>query len=645
MSAIAGIIHINDEPINLEHGRRIMKELEKYPADDVQTWHSEKVFLGCHAQWITPESVGEKLPYYDHEKKLAITADAIIDNRNELFEKLQVKQSDRKKITDSELILLSYYKWGEESPKYLVGDFAFIIWDEKKQQIFGARDFSGIRTIYYHHSNQRFIFSTVIHPIINLPFLDKELNEKWIAEFLANPGMFESVDPSSTVFLNIQQIPPSHSITIFKGVVSLSRYCKLPVGEKLKLKSNLEYEEAFKSIFQTAVTDRLRTFHKVGAHLSGGLDSGSVASYAARALSKENKELHSYSYVPLQGFEDWTPKSRIANERPLIESTIEYVGNIKPEFLNFEDESSFSVIDDWLDYLEMPYKFFENSYWLKGIYEKAYQQGVGILLNGQRGNWTISWGPALEYQVMLLKKLDFIRCFREINLYSKNLGVKKSRIISVIGKKTFPIIDRLFSGNYQDSFPMLINPVFAEEMKVFNTLLEHGINREGSITKDWYEVRKQQFEHLYYWNITGTYGSKFSLPYKVWDRDPTNDLRVVRFCLSLPEEQYVQNGLDRALIRRSTKGILPENVRLNLRTRGAQGADGILRMSPHWNLFIGELELMVNDSIISRYLNIELIKKLIVKFKIIPLPEFIYDPELKILMRSLIFYRFIKKFV
>ncbi|MBT2699475.1 lasso peptide isopeptide bond-forming cyclase [Bacillus sp. ISL-40] len=644
MSAIAGIYHLNDEPINLEHGNRIMKELEKYPADDIQTWHSDKVFLGCHAQWITPESVGEKLPYYDYERKLAITADAIIDNRVELFEKLQIDNRKRKNITDSELILLSYYKWGEESPKYLVGDFAFMIWDERKQQLFGARDFSGNRTLYFHHNHQRFAFSTVIHPLLKLSYIEKKLNENWIAEFLANPGMFESVDPSSTVFQDIQQIPPSHSIKMVKGKLNISRYCKLPEGEKLQLKSNFEYEEAFKDIFQRAVNDRIRTFHKVGAHLSGGLDSGSVASFAANSLGKKNKKLYTYSYVPLQGFEDWTPKSRVANERPFIESTVNYVGNIEAEYLDFDGESPFSVIDKWLDTLETPYKFFENSFWLKGIYERAHEKGIGVLLNGQRGNWTVSWGPALEYQAMLLKRLHLIRCFQEINLYSKNLGVKKSRVMSVVAKKTFPYIYQRISSENPYAFPMLINPDFGKKMSVFDKLQEHEIDVTGTANPNWYKVREQQFEKLYYWNITGTYGAKFSLPYSVWDRDPTNDLRVVRFCLSVPEEQYVQNGLDRALIRRSTKNLLPDSVRLNLRTRGAQGADGILRMASQWDTFIAELDKMLNDSIVSKYLNIPLLKDIIAKFREVPSLENIYDPQFKVLMRSLIFYRFIKRF-
>src|SRR5690348_4686435 len=121
MSAITGIYHLDQEPINIEHGLRLMSGLKKYPANDIQTWSQENLFLGCHAQWITPESVGEQLPYYDFERKLAITADAIIDNRNELFEKLQIVQDRRARMPDSELILLAYCKWGDESPKYLIG--------------------------------------------------------------------------------------------------------------------------------------------------------------------------------------------------------------------------------------------------------------------------------------------------------------------------------------------------------------------------------------------------------------------------------------------------------------------------------------------------------------------------------------------
>ncbi|MGM0874207.1 MAG: lasso peptide isopeptide bond-forming cyclase [Bacillota bacterium] len=643
MSAIAGIYHLNDEPIDMEQGRNVMKALQKFPADDVQTWHKENIFLGCHAQWITPESVGEQLPFYDYEKQLAITADAIIDNRNELFERLQVERSQRKDMSDSMLILLAYQKWGEEAPKYLVGDFAFMIWDERLHQFFGARDFSGTRTLYFYKNELKFAFCTIIEPLFSFPYIDKTLNEQWLAEFIAIPVTTDSVSTDETVYKYIKQIPPSHTIKVVNGRVEFSRYSNLVAGEKLKLKSNLEYEEAFREVFQKAVTARMRTHQQVGAHLSGGLDSGSVVSFAAKALQEKNKKLHTYSYIPVDDFVDWTHRYRVANERPLIESTVQHVGNISEQYLSFPEKSPFSEVDDWIETMEMPYKFFENSFWLKGIYEQADQQGVGILLNGQRGNWTISWGHALDYYAILLKKFHFLRLYQETNLYSKNIGVKKSRIMKFVGKKAFPSISRLLTSQEQFQFPEWINPNFAMRTNVFEKLEEHGIDIKGASVTDVYQIRNNQFNQLHFWGLNGTIGTKLSLRHSLWERDPTNDIRVIQFCLSVPEDQYVQKGIDRSLIRRSTKNLLPDNIRLNQRSRGIQGADGVHRMKYSWQPFIEELEQLSNDSIISDLIDVKVIKDSIEKIKKEPKPEFVYDFEFRILMRSLILYRFLKK--
>jgi asparagine synthase (glutamine-hydrolysing) len=643
MSAIAGIFHYDQEPINIEHGHRMMFDLEKYPADDVQVWHHEKIFLGCHAQWITPESIGERLPYYDQNRKLAITADAIIDNREELFEKLQIERGRRTEIPDSELILLAYHKWAEDAPKHLIGDFAFMIWDERKQKLFGARDFSGSRTLYFHQGQRRITFCTLMQPLLALPYIPKKLNEDWVAEFLAIPLTVDAMDGSATVYENIKQIPPSHSVSVVNGKVTFTRYCSSPMGQPLLLKSNGEYEEAFREVFQQAVSARLRTHRQVGAHLSGGLDSGSVASFAARTLRSENKRLHTFSYVPVDDFKgDWTPRGRFADERPYIHSTVQHVGNINDSYFDFKGLSPLSEIDDWLDTMEMPYKFFENSFWLKGIYEKARQQEIGILLNGQRGNWTISWGPALDYQVMLMRKMKWVQLHHEAKQYSINMGSGRKRILSLVGKKAFPFIGKLFTPK-EAEFPSLINPQFAEKTNVHSKIQEHGFHRTDYSNQSAYEIRKTQFEQLYYWSLNGTIGTKLSLRYSLWERDPTNDLRVARFCLSVPEEQYVQNGVDRSLIRRATINYLPDKIRLNQRTRGVQGADGVHRMASSWDAFILEAEAYIQDPMINQYLNVQELKMALSEIKVAK-PEYVYQFGFRILMRGLIFSRFIKKF-
>ena len=116
------------------------------------------------------------------------------------------------------------------------------------------------------------------------------------------------------------------------------------------------------------------------------------------------------------------------------------------------------------------------------------------------------------------------------------------------------------------------------------------------ISSNLYEERRNNILKIcIHWNTWNTLDYKVIFTLSLWKRDPTNDLRVIRFCLSVPEEQYVQNGLDRALIRRSTERYLPDKVRLNQRIRGVQGADWVHRMIPYWDAFINELQQLSND--------------------------------------------------
>ena len=257
--------------------------------------------------------------------------------------------------------------------------------------------------------------------------LEKKLNEQWLAQYLAIPGMVDAIDSSITPYQHIEQVPPSHSILIEKNKVTLNRYSYVTKGKTLKLKSNEEYVEAFQHVFQEAVTSRLRTHGKVGSQLSGGLDSGAVVGFAARELQKENKQLHTFSYIPPGDFKDFTPNYLIADERPYIRSTVDYVGGITEHYCDFKGKDSYSEIDDFLDMLEMPYKFFENSFWLKGMFEKAHDKDIRVLLNGDRGNFSISWGFASEYYSLLFKRLKWVQLYQELLHYRNNVGGSRSR--------------------------------------------------------------------------------------------------------------------------------------------------------------------------------------------------------------------------
>ncbi|WP_226038121.1 asparagine synthase-related protein [Aquibacillus saliphilus] len=647
MSAIVGIHNSNHEPVAVEYMQNMMKSLKKYPAKDIQIWNNKNTFFGCHAQWITPESIGERLPYHDYERQLAITADVIIDNREELFNRLQVNQTDRKSIPDSELILLAYHKWGDEVPKHLDGDFAFMIWDEKKQKLFGARDFSGARTLYFHHDHRRFAFSTTIEPLFTLPYIKKKLNEDWLAEFLAIPTIVESVDMSTTVYKSISQIPPSHTITVVDEKVTVSRYCTIEVKKGIKLGSNEEYEEAFRDVFQKAISARTRTHGQVGSHLSGGLDSGSVVSFASKNLIKQNKKLHTYSYLPEDSFTDWTPKYYQADESSLVKETVNYVGNISDNYLRFEGMDPFTEVDDFIELMEMPYKFFENSFWLKGINETANKQGIKVLLNGARGNHSISWGSwklNINYYTSLFKKLKWLKLNSQLDYYTKNYHTGKSNMLPIITKQAIPTSVNWNKKNHQfrNEFPTIINPSFANKTNVVERLKQYGLDPKSGPVENLTKYRNNYYKQLHAWNKSGVAETKLSLRYSLWNRDPTNDINVIRFCLAIPEEQYVLNGMERSFIRRATKNFLPDKVRLNYHTRGIQGADTIHRIAKHWDCFIDELQQLSNDSLVSEFIDLNVIRNCLSRIGTKPRQELIVENDFKVLTRSLIVYRFLK---
>ena len=150
--------------------------------------------------------------------------------------------------------------------------------------------------------------------------------------------------------------------------------------------------------------------------------------------------------------------------------------------------------------------------------------------------------------------------------------------------------------------------------------------------------------NVFQYNASSTLNSKLSLHYSLYKRDPTNDLRVVQFCLSVPENQYVQNGMNRALIRRATDSYLPDHVRLNQSTRGIQGADWLHRMIPNWEAFREEVQQLRSDKRTLEYIDGQSLQVALVMLEQQPVVEDVTDPNYKFLMQALIVHRFLKKF-
>jgi len=625
-----------------------MGQFGRYHFDKAGSFTEGPVFLGCHQNCVTPESLKETLPYEDKEASLVITADAIIDNRPDLLEIFAIPVEEHN-IPDSILILKAYKKWGIKCPEYLVGDFAFAIWDKQKNELFCARDHVGKRSLYYYHSPDIFAFSTLMEPLFKINGINKHLNETYIADFLAITSVRHELGDEITIFEEIFNLPPACAMLVNMNGINKWRYWEIKKTKEIHYDTDTEYEAAFRKVYSEAVNSRLRSIKKIGILLSGGLDSGSVACLAVPELKKRNEKLYSFTQVPMECYQEWLPKGKLADEREYVDEICAYMGNIEPRYIASEGKSPLTEINERLGTLEQPYKTLENAYWGNTCYKTAKDMGIGILLSGQTGNATVSWGGFSPYMIYLLKNGRIRTFFKEIKAYSERKKINPLRLILAVvfnfmphGIKKFRYKKR--SG--QDFTELLspINPQFAKAMKVKKRFkmykddrlfLEHG----DSFDERMKMLGTSGFSHL------GAIETKSALAFGVEKRDPTRDKRVIEFCINLPENQWVRDGEERRFIRHAMEGCMPDKVRLNTTVRGRQAADWMQRIAPEWAAVYKEMETIGDNELERKYLDIPRIKRFLAANKeLSPDDHDGTESGVRLLIRALIFTRFLRSY-
>ncbi|MEP7356295.1 MAG: asparagine synthase-related protein, partial [Anaerolineales bacterium] len=288
MSGLCALLNFDGRPVDRAELEKMTARLAHRGPDAGGIWPpsgggpadpGSPVGLGQRLLWTTPESLHERLPLASADGQLAITADARIDNRDELFGLLGLADHS---LADSALILAAYAKWGERCPEHLLGDFAFAIWDAGKQALFCARDHLGNRPLFYHQAPGFAAIASEIKALLVLPQVPRRLNERRIAEYLATLHD----DTAITFYQDIHRLPPAHSLTLSRAGAKLERYWALDPARALPPASDEAYADGFRELFTEAVRCRLRSAYPVGAMLSGGLDSSSIVC-VARQLGRQ----------------------------------------------------------------------------------------------------------------------------------------------------------------------------------------------------------------------------------------------------------------------------------------------------------------------------------------------------------------------
>ena len=552
MSGIFGFFNRNGNAAGRGIAEKMLETASYWDPDERDIKLDGPVAFGHTMLWNTPESRFEHLPL--QRDGLMLTMDARIDNRDELATQLDLPDRPMKEIGDSEFILAAYRKWGKECPKYLLGDFAFAIWDEQKEQLFLARDHIGVKSLYYYIDENHFVFGNDVRILLTHPSVSRNINEEMLASFL-----IEQKSHTMTLFSSTQKIETASTMIVSNVTHSSKKYWEIEQFKKIKYKTFEEYKDRLKALIEQATTDRLRSVAPLTSHLSGGLDSSPIAVIAARNLAKRNLHLHTYNwaYHPEQHQKpthfEWSNSQVIAQKEGIVHEYIRFDLATMEDVIENVDIATNDTLDFWYEFV---------------LRDKVQENDSRIILSGWGGDEFISYGGGRSFYtelfwsgkpfISLRELFKVVKHFHRDNYVTVFIKrILKEIILPKLSKKFF---ERLYQYPYQyriyqniiTGFGLVNEPL----MSYFKVGISHNekkikIGRRQETINMFNEGYIQQ--RLESWNAS-------AFKNRIEYRYPLLDKRIVEFALGLPVQLFREQITGRFLYRKSIEDLLPKEI-------------------------------------------------------------------------------------
>ena len=254
--------------------------------DDHGTWETvlpdgSRVGLGSRRLAILDLSPAGHMPMHSPDGRLTIVYNGEVYNYPQLRRELESKGYQFRSNSDTEAVLYLYKEYGPESVRRLNGMFAFAIWDDRRRQLFLARDHFGIKPLYYCHRGDRFAFASEIKSLLEISDMPRRVNLQALNQYLT----FLWVPDPLTMFDEILKIPAGHYGIYRDGQFEIKQYwdLKFPRDDYQFKSSEAELAAQLRTRFVDSVKSQLLSDVPLGAFLSAGLDSSSIVAAMAQS--------------------------------------------------------------------------------------------------------------------------------------------------------------------------------------------------------------------------------------------------------------------------------------------------------------------------------------------------------------------------
>ena len=239
----------------------------KYIDDDIALGHRRLSIIDV-------SSSGDQ-PIFNEDSSLVIVFNGEIYNYKDIRSELVDAGHTFRTNTDTEVLIHGYEEFGEKLLNKLRGMFSFVIWDKNKKELFGARDFFGIKPMYYANMNGTFMFGSEIKSFLEHPKFKKELNTTALENYLT----FQFSPTYETFFKNVYKLPPAHYFKLKDGHFEAKRYWDVHFDADDEPTLD-EWVNRISDTFHNSVEAHKIADVEVGSFLSSGVDSSYVAAIA-----------------------------------------------------------------------------------------------------------------------------------------------------------------------------------------------------------------------------------------------------------------------------------------------------------------------------------------------------------------------------
>ncbi len=545
---------------------------------------------------------------------LVVVSDGHVDDRRGLARALGIGDDEAQAMSASLAIRHAFERWGQRCLEHLIGDFTCLVWNRRDGRLTAAAGAPLSQPLYYHCTGRYVALAGLARGLFALPGIERRIDEQRMAWFLTGAD----TGRRRTFFTGVRRLRPGEMASVDAGGVRITRWWSPDLSRRLALAGDDDYVEALDELLGRVIDDHTRPDRRTAISLSGGLDSGTVAAVAAPLLERAGRRLCAYTEAPGLGFAEDVGPRHYADETPYVSALATTYPNLDLAVLRDCRCGLLDGAERGFAASETPMRNPTNRGWIEAIYQRAREDGVDRMLNGDQGNLTVSWtGQGLVPD--LLKHRQFTAAWRELRRIGRAEGRPAWRL--AVSHGVLPLLPPAV-GSAVDSRRgrlgprpanpyaaySLISPSFADEINLAQRDVRAHERTRRRLQGD---GRARRLGILVETGIgAAEIGAGFRRTFDITTRVPLADRRLVEFSLQVPEAQYARDGQSRWLIRRAMAGRMPSQT-LAATRRGVQAPYWFQQMTEEREELLDAVGRFEADPLVARLLDLPRLRRLI----------------------------------